>query len=378
MLVFAALLAVPYAYAQKKGSAKPDPKADAKAAQAASKPVVRPKYAIVVTTQSGRTLGSITLELFPDVAPKHAANFDSLVRSGFYNGTAFHRVMKGFMIQGGDPNSKSKSKETWGAGDPSQTRVPAEFNTIPHKRGILSAARTSDPNSATSQFFICHGDAPALDGKYTVFGQVVSGLEVVDSVCAQPMEFSNTGEFSSPKEKIEMTIVPKSQYVISVTHAGKRLGDITIETLPEVAPKHVANFDSLVAAKSYDSTAFHRVVPGFMIQGGDLGSKPRLNEKAVWGMGLPGQKTIPAEFSKLSHRRGMISAARTNDPNSATSQFFICHGDPTFLDGQYTIWAQVLSGMEVVDKIAAVPCDMGGDGAVSAPRDKVEVVIRKK
>jgi len=378
MLVLAALLAVPHAHAQKKVSTKAEAKPEAKAAPATAKPAVRPKYAIVVTTQSGRALGSITVELFPDVAPKHVANFDSLVRSGFYDGTAFHRVMKGFMIQGGDPNSKNKPKDTWGMGDPSQTRVPAEFNNIPHRRGVLSAARTSDPNSATSQFFICHADAPALNGQYTVFGQVVSGLDVVDSICAQPLEFSSSGEFSSPKEKIEMTIMPKSQYVISVTHAGKRLGDITIETLPEVAPKHVANFDSLVAAKSYDSTAFHRVVPGFMIQGGDLGSKPGLNEKSLWGMGLPGQKTIPAEFNKLSHRRGMISAARTNDPNSATSQFFICHGDPTFLDGQYTIWGQVISGMEVVDKIAAVPCDMGGDGAVSAPRDKVEIVIRKK
>lgn len=354
--------------------------APAAAATTPAAPTVRhPKY-VVAVTQAGKPLGSLTIELLPEVAPKHTANFDSLVKAKFYDGTAFHRVVPGFMIQGGDPNSKSKPKETWGTGDPSQKTVPAEFSKLSHTRGMIAAARLgNDVNSATSQFFICHGDAKFLDGQYTIFGRVISGMDVVDSIAKVPCDMNSGGEKALPQEKVEMTITPKAQYVISVTHGGKPLGDITIEALPEVAPKHVAQIDSLVAEKAFDGTAFHRVIPGFMIQGGDLGSKPNARPKNEWGQGVPGLKTLPAEFSKLSHKRGMVSMARLgNDVNSATTQFFICHGDPTFLDNQYTIWAQVVTGMEIVDKIAAVPCAQGGDGAVSAPVDKVEMQIRKK
>ncbi len=161
-----------------------------------------PKYVITVTTR-GQTLGDIVVELFPDKAPQHVRNFDSLVSIGFYDGTAFHRVIDGFMIQGGDPNSKDKPKNTWGFGDPSQRKIPAEFNDIKHKRGILSAARTPDPNSATSQFFIMVGDAPHLDGNYTAYGKVVSGMDVVDAIVAQPKEGS------APIDKIEMKIRKK-------------------------------------------------------------------------------------------------------------------------------------------------------------------------
>lgn len=165
------------------------------------KPAVeRPHYTISVT-QGGKHLGDIVLELYPDVAPKHVRNFDSLVSIGFYNGTAFHRVIPGFMIQGGDPNSKDKPRETWGTGDRSQTRVPAEFSKLHHERGVLSAARTPDPNSATSQFFICVNDASHLDGQYTVYGKAISGLEVVDMIVSTPRD-----ERDNPREKVEMKI----------------------------------------------------------------------------------------------------------------------------------------------------------------------------
>lgn len=160
----------------------------------------RPRYAITVT-HGGAPMGEIIIELFPEVAPLHVANFDSLVRIGFYDGTAFHRVVPGFVIQGGDPNSKDKPCETWGYGDPSQRRIPAEFNDRPHKRGTVSAARAADPNSATSQFFICLVDLPQLDGKYTVFGQVVSGMEVVDAIAAVPRDGRD-----NPLQKVEMRI----------------------------------------------------------------------------------------------------------------------------------------------------------------------------
>ncbi len=160
----------------------------------------RPQYQITAV-QNGVELGKIVIELFPDIAPKHVANFDSLVAIKFYDGCAFHRVIPGFMIQGGDPNSKTEPREKWGFGQPGQTRVPAEFSKLQHKRGIVSAARSKDPNSATSQFFICVADAPHLDGQYSIFGQVVSGMEVADKIVSAPRD-----QRDNPLDKIEMFI----------------------------------------------------------------------------------------------------------------------------------------------------------------------------
>jgi len=162
-----------------------------------------PQY-VITATQGGQVLGRITLETFPNVAPKHAEHFDSLVTSGFYNGTAFHRVIPNFMIQGGDPNTKTSpnDRSTWGMGAPNQPTVPAEFSDLTHKRGILSAARRGDNiNSATSQFFIMHADAPHLDKQYSIYGQVLEGMEVVDMIANTPR-----GPRDDPKETITMTI----------------------------------------------------------------------------------------------------------------------------------------------------------------------------
>jgi peptidyl-prolyl cis-trans isomerase B (cyclophilin B) len=127
------------------------------------------------------TAGQINLRFFPDVAPNHVRNFIDLAESGFYAGTKFHRVIPGFMIQGGDPNTKSGDPSTWGSGG-SPNNVKAEFNSIPHTRGILSMARTPDPDGASSQFFICVAEARQLDNQYTVFGEVTQGMDVVDKI----------------------------------------------------------------------------------------------------------------------------------------------------------------------------------------------------
>jgi peptidyl-prolyl cis-trans isomerase B (cyclophilin B) len=146
--------------------------------------------------------GDMDIVFFPEKAPKHVENFIALAKSGFYNGTIFHRAIPGFMIQGGDPNTKDLNKpETYGQGGPSQ-RLKAEFNDIPHRRGILSMARTSDPNSAGSQFFIVVKDSNFLDGQYTAFGEVVKGMEVVDKIVSLP---KNSRDL--PTERAEMTIV---------------------------------------------------------------------------------------------------------------------------------------------------------------------------
>ena len=149
--------------------------------------------------------GNMTLKFFPDVAPGHVKNFLELAKSGFYDGTIFHRVIPGFMIQGGDPNTKDPARiAAYGIGGPGYN-IKAEFNNKPHKRGTLSMARTNDPNGAGSQFFICFdmqpGQQAMLDGKYTVFGEVVSGMDVVDKIVSQPRDPND-----NPNERIEMKV----------------------------------------------------------------------------------------------------------------------------------------------------------------------------
>ena len=150
-------------------------------------------------------LGKIEIRFFEDKAPKHVKNFKDLVQKEFYDGTTFHRVIPGFMIQGGDPNSKDDDRTNDGFGGPGYT-IDAEFNDKPHKRGTLSMARSQDPNSAGSQFFICVADVPHLDGKYTVFGEVITGLDVVDKIVQVP-----TDKRDNPNEKVlvnKITLAP--------------------------------------------------------------------------------------------------------------------------------------------------------------------------
>ena len=144
--------------------------------------------------------GNIEIRFFPEVAPNHVRNFIELAKKGFYDGTTFHRVIPGFMIQGGDPNSKNPDRSKHGFGGPGYT-LKAEFNEKLHKRGTLSMARSQDPDSAGSQFFICVADAPRLNGMYSVFGEVVSGMDLADKIVGQPRD-----KRDNPNERIEMKI----------------------------------------------------------------------------------------------------------------------------------------------------------------------------
>ncbi|HVE73079.1 MAG TPA: peptidylprolyl isomerase [Thermoanaerobaculia bacterium] len=147
------------------------------------------------------TAGQIHIRFFPDVAPNHVRNFIDLSESGYFNDTRFHRVIPGFVIQGGDPNTKTGGNPaTWGTGG-SGKNVKAEFSTIPHKRGILSMARSGHPDSASSQFFICVADVDSLNNKYTVFGEVTQGMDVVDTIVNAPTR----GE--TPVEPVAITKV---------------------------------------------------------------------------------------------------------------------------------------------------------------------------
>ena len=150
--------------------------------------------------------GEMTVAFWPDVAPKTVENFKKLARDGFYDGTAFHRIIKGFMIQGGCPNTKEGSRGMPGTGDPGY-KLKAEFNSKPHVRGVLSMARAASPDSAGCQFFICHGDARFLDRQYTAFGELVGGDDVLERIANVPTKSGGGGEKSTPIERVAVESV---------------------------------------------------------------------------------------------------------------------------------------------------------------------------
>jgi peptidyl-prolyl cis-trans isomerase B (cyclophilin B) len=162
-------------------------------------PVTGDSVAVISVSINGKAVGDMVAEFYPDKAPNHVRNFKWLADHDYYNGVKFHRIIKGFMIQGGDPSGN-------GTGGPGWT-VNAEFNDIPHTKGILSMARTNDPNSAGSQFFVCDDTPSFLNGKYTVFGKVYKGLDVLDKILDVPVGPSPQGESSAPQEPVVMTSV---------------------------------------------------------------------------------------------------------------------------------------------------------------------------
>lgn len=168
--------------------------------------------------------GDMVVEFYPDIAPMHVESFMALANEEYFNGTTFHRVIPGFMIQGGDPNSRNENRATHGTGgragkffglgneeDSSTWLIPQEFSDTPHVKGILSMARTNDPNSASSQFFVCHDNANFLDNNYTVFGKVIDGLDIIDEIANVAKDQND-----NPLERVEMSIrIAKRSEVLS-------------------------------------------------------------------------------------------------------------------------------------------------------------------
>jgi len=163
-------------------------------------PIVTNEVAVIETS-----FGEMVLEFWPDVAPKTVENFKKLAKSGFYDGTAFHRIIKDFMIQGGDPLSKTDDPMV-GTGGPGYS-IKAEFNNRKHVHGVISMARSANPDSAGSQFFICLADAPSLDGKYTAFGKLIKGDEVLEKIGNVPVTRSAFGELSKPVTRVEVKTI---------------------------------------------------------------------------------------------------------------------------------------------------------------------------
>ena len=306
----------------------------------------------VITTD----LGIIRFELFPNKALKHSQQFVKLARAGFYDGSAFHRVIPRGLVQGGDPQLKDPQtpRERWGAGALSQ--IADEFSDIKHVRGVVSAVRIpGQANSGGAQFFICASPQPQLDGQFSAFGQVTEGIDVVDRISLAPTD--SNGLTATPIRIISIKIERKKPEPFKDATVDQMrkdvllhtsLGYITLEMDPELAPEHVRNFLKLVESGWFDHTAFHRVIPGFVIQGG-VGStradnKPHPADKWV--------HKLKGEFSRTAlHIRGALSMARTSDPDSADTSFFIVLGPATHLDGKYTIFGKVVDGFDTIELI---------------------------
>lgn len=315
------------------------------------------KQAVIETS-----MGSFVIDLRPDLAPNHVGYFMKLAREGAYNGTVFHRVIALAIIQGGDPLSKDPAKAaSYGMGGLGVLK-PEFSPTEPATRGAVAAVlRPNDPDSAGSQFFVCVTDQPALNGKYTIFGRVAEGMDVVQRISQVP-----AGANNAPNERVTITSVTirdtpppepepfsaESPEQLSQYHAvlETSLGAITIEFFPAKAPEHVRNFLRLAQAGVYDGTAFHRVVRGFVVQTGALNTRGPLSETQ--------QKyvhTLRPEFNDTKHVKGIVSMARGDDPASATTSFFIVAGDASSLDDKYTVFGRVVDGLPVLDAIEQSP-----------------------
>jgi cyclophilin family peptidyl-prolyl cis-trans isomerase len=304
----------------------------------------------VVTTG----LGTFRFEFAADKAPKHVAQFLALARQGYYDGSAFFRVVANAIIQGGDPLLKDPktARNLWGTGG--LDLLPSEISSLKNERGAVSAARIPNkPDSDGAQFFVCLYPQPSLDGQYTVFGHITEGIEVAQKISLAASAADGLTEtpvrilkVAIEKKKVEPFLnAPLDELPKTVT-LKTTLGTIQLKMEPDWAPNHVRNFLKLVSTGWYDGTTFHRLVKGFVLQGG-------MPYERASGQTHPADRwvhTVKGEFHvDLKHVRGIVSMARTDDPDSASTSFFIVLGDAPNLDGQYSAFGRVVAGMDVLD-----------------------------
>lgn len=316
--------------------------------------------------------GKITLQLFPEVAPNTVNNFLELAQDGFYNELIIHRVIEGFIIQGGDPLGNS-------TGDAGYT-IAGEFtangfeNNLSHYRGVISMARNNIMDSASSQFFIMHDDQPQLDGSYAAFGAIVDGFDTLDDIATVPTTNDKPDKDVSIKsieinlngytmqETVKVEPLTNDFYLpgefrnednpqVKITFSDDQ--EIILELFPNEAPITVENFLMLVEEGFYDGITMHRIIEDFMIQGGD----PDGNGTGGSDTQIKGEFKANGVNNSVSHVRGVISMARSSSPNSGSSQFFIVHMDSTFLDGQYAAFGAIVTGFEALDFYATVETD---------------------
>lgn len=302
----------------------------------------------VVTTD----LGSFRFEFAPDKAPKHVELFLKLARQGYYDGSAFHFAVLNGIIQGGDPLLKDPKtpRNLWGSGG--MNLAPTELSDMKHERGTISSVRIPGKlNSDGSQFFVCVGPQPSLDGQYSAFGRVTEGMDVVEKISQVPIDAK--GFFEKPLRIQKITIEKKREepYVSTPVEELRKtvvlrttLGTLRIKMEPDWAPNHVRSFLRLASTGWYNGTAFHRISKGFVVQGGVGTSRGSGHYADRW------VRPLKAEFrDDVKHVRGIVSMAHGDDPDSATTSFFLMLGPGENLDGKFSAFGRVVEGLDVLD-----------------------------
>ena len=320
-------------------------------------------------------LGTIAIDLRPDLAPNHVGLVMQLAGEGHFDGTTFHRMVRHGIVQGGDPFTADPERAAeYGRGG--LGLVDAEFSDARHVGGTVSAVLApGQPGSGGTQFFICVVDQPGLDGQHSIWGQVADGMDVVTRISETPVDAEGRAAERVVVHRVTIRDKPPPEIPPFTTETDAELagfravldtthGRVAIDMYPDRAPNHVRNFLRLVDAGVYDGIAFHRIVPGFVIQSGHLPTRrePLTDRQQRF------VQNLQPEFNDTRHVRGIVSMARLDDPASASTSFFICTDVASALDGVYTVFGVVVEGFDAVDRIEAVATE--GE----TPVDRVEII----
>jgi peptidyl-prolyl cis-trans isomerase B (cyclophilin B) len=312
------------------------------------------KQAVIETA-----IGTFIIDLEPSAVPNQTAYFMKLATDGAYDGTTFHRLVKYGMVQGGDPLTKDAAKRAlYGTGG--LNLVKAEARAPKMTRGSVAAVLVpGKPDSAGAQFFIVLADQPSLDNQYTVFGHVADGFDVLQKISETPVDEKGVATERVEIRRVAIRDTPADPFVSETPQelAGYRAvldtsaGPITIEFFTDKAPNTSRQFMRLAAAGVYNGMAFHRVAPGFVVQTGALSSRTApLTQKQQALV-----HNLAPEFNDTKHVKGIVSMARGEAADSATTSFFICTGPSAALDGVYTAFGRLVDGMAALDAIEAAP-----------------------
>ncbi len=318
-------------------------------------------------------LGVFRFEFAPAKAPRHVEQFIARARQGYYDGSAFFRVVSYGIVQGGDPLLKdAKTPRTlWGTGG--LNLLKDEFSDLKHERGVVSTVRIpGKADSDGSQFFVCVSPQPQLDGQFSAFGRVTEGMDVVEKISQAPADSNNLTrtpvrilKVAIEKKKVEPFLNATPDEMRKTVTLKTTLGAIRIKMEPDWAPNHVRNFLKLTATGWYNGTAFHRLIKGFVVQGG-------MGDTRVGGAAHPADRWVrplKGEFrDDVKHTRGIVSMARGDDPDSATTSFFLMLGDAPHLEGKYSAFGRIVAGMEVLDAFEKE--EVNGE----APQRRLEII----
>ena len=336
-----------------------------------------PQQAVLDTS-----MGTIVMDLLAERAPNHVALFIKTAQAGGYDSTTFFRMIRYGVIQGGDPVTKDPAaRAKYGSGG--LNLVKPEITDEKHTRGAVSAVEIpGKPDSGGTQFFICVSDQAALDGKYSVFARVVEGLLVAQKISETAVDAEGlavdrvvvskvTIRDKPPEVPEPFSTEPVADLAQYKAVLDTSMGEITLSFTPDQAPMHVRNFLRLAQAGVYDGMSFHRVVKGFVIQSGHLPTRtvPLAENQQKY------VRNLKAEFNDQLHEKGTLSMARLADPDSASASFFIVTARSTALDGKYTVFGKVESGLDVVEKIEAVAVD--GETPVTRVELRKVTILRR-